>query len=324
MCGIAGSVDFGNRETLLRMRDALTHRGPDDAGICERRLVDGTWVGFASRRLSIIDLTPAGHMPMSDEAGTVFITYNGEVYNFPELRQALITKGCCFRSRTDTEVILKLYEEYGSSCLEFLEGIFALAIWDESHHRLVLARDPLGIKPLYYYFSDGCLLFASEVRAILSSGLVTKRLNAAGLIQYLSCGSVCDPETLVEGIRTLPPGHRLIWENRSITCFQYTDLHSNGLCREAVRPAPMNGGGSQELVKELRELLIRVANRQMVGDVPVGIFLSGGIDSSALVALLGRNHPELATFSIVFDEEDYSEAKFSRAVARRSKPTTTS
>jgi len=310
MCGIAGAVNWGDGATLAAMIAAQRHRGPDDSGVWERRLPDGSWLGLANRRLAIIDLSPAGHMPMHDPDSGLCITYNGEIYNFAELRAQLEAQGVRFRSHSDTEVVLRLYQREGEQCLTRLRGMFAFAIVDERNRRVFIARDPLGIKPLYYAQQDCKLLFASEVRSLLESGLIPRTLNEAGLLQYLAYGSVYDPETIVAGVSALPPGHSLTWANGQVAVTRYARL--DGADNAA---AGLNGGG-RDVVAQVTARLEHAAYSHMVSDVPVGVFLSGGIDSSALVAILSRRCSHLSTFSIVFEEDDYSEARYSRLVAR--------
>ena len=208
MCGISGLANWGDAETLTRMTHVQTHRGPDDSGLWERRFPDGGYVGLGSRRLAILDLSPDGHMPMSNEDGSLWITYNGEIYNFTDLRHELEARGHRFRSHTDTEVLVHLYEEYGADCLNRLNGMFAFAICDlrGSSQKLFLARDHFGIKPLYYCERDGKLAFASEVKALLEVPGIEARINRDALDQYLTFLWVPDPATMFEGIRKLPAG----------------------------------------------------------------------------------------------------------------------
>ena len=226
MCGISGLVNCGDSESLARMTTVQSHRGPDDSGLWERRFPDGTYVGLGSRRLAILDLSPDGHMPISNEDGSVWITYNGEIYNFADLRRELEAKGHRFRSHTDTEVIIHLYEEYGVECLNRLNGMFAFAICDlrNSAPKLFLARDHFGIKPLYYWERDSKLAFASEIKALLEVPGIEARMNMEALHQYLTFLWVPDPTTMFEGIRKLEAGHYALWQHGEFTIEPYWDL----------------------------------------------------------------------------------------------------
>src|SRR3974390_2416294 len=226
MCGISGLVNWGDRETLGRMTRVQTHRGPDDSGMWERRSPDGIYVGLGSRRLAILDLSREGHMPMSNESGTLWITYNGEIYNFSGLRAELEGKGYRFHSHTDTEVVLYLYEEYGADCLSRMNGMFALAICDlrGSSPTVFMARDHFGIKPLYYCASGEKLAFASEVKALLEVPGIEAELDPAALHQYLTFLWVPDPATMFKGIRKLAAGHCAIFRGGELQISKYWDL----------------------------------------------------------------------------------------------------
>src|SRR5581483_5126964 len=226
MCGISGLANWGDRATLSRMHAVQAHRGPNDSGIWEHRSPDGTYIGLGSRRLSILDLSADGHMPMSNEDGTVWITYNGEIYNFADLRHELENKGHHFVSNTDTEVIVHLYEEMGDDCVTRLNGMFAFALCDlrRSSPRLLLARDHFGIKPLYYTLNSGRLAFASEAKALLEVDGVEARLNLQALNQYLTFLWVPDPKTLFDGIFKLPAGHRAVFCDAGLEISEYWDL----------------------------------------------------------------------------------------------------
>src|SRR5258706_7569660 len=226
MCGIFGMMvrdGAVSLEILKRAARTLAHRGPDDAGtvIIESGSAERFQIGFAHTRISIIDLSPLGHQPMQDPLTGNWIVYNGEIYNFRSLRGELERAGAEFRSHSDTEVILAAYRVWGEDCLTRLQGMFAFAIWDASRKRLLLARDPMGIKPLYYYPSPGNLLFASEVRTLIGTGLVPKQIDSRGLLSYLTFGSVYEPWTIVEGILALPPGHFLTVDSESLTVREY-------------------------------------------------------------------------------------------------------
>src|SRR5690349_9614160 len=304
MCSISGILTLGptTRDAVARMNRAQQHRGPDDCGIAETGKVI-----LGNTRLAIIDTSNAGHQPMNDPQTGNWITYNGETYNFKALREEL---GNSFTSNTDTEVVLRAYGRWGVEAFRKLRGMFALAIWDDQKQTLVLARDPLGIKPLYYYSDEQLFVFASELRALLASGLVPRKLNVAGIDSYLAPGSVEAPLTIIEGVRQLLPGHCL-----QVKVNGRLELHDV----EFEIPKPTTFEGTRDdAVAHLRSELEESVRLHLVSDVPLGVFLSGGIDSSALVALLSRvsdHRPK--TFSVVFDEAAYTEAPFSRAVAER-------
>jgi asparagine synthase (glutamine-hydrolysing) len=322
MCGIVGIVARNSSvapDVLERATRSLAHRGPDDSGtiIIRETVPEPLEVGLGNRRLAILDLSPLGHQPMQDPETGNWITYNGEIYNFREVREKLRQPGVTFRSHSDTEVLLKAYGRWGEGCLNELRGMFAFAIWDAKRHRLFLARDPMGIKPLYYSSSGECFLFASEVRTLLGTGLVPRRLDRAGLVNYLTFGSLYDPITLIEGISALRPGHYLIWEKGSVRDVMYWDLAPHGeKKRAAAKNEQATDSERKHLVEDLHAELDKAVCSQMVSDVPVGVFLSGGIDSSSLVGILSRAGAPVNTFSIIFREEAFSEAEYARAVAR--------
>jgi len=323
MCGIVGIVGHEARvpaDVLERATRSLAHRGPDDSGtiIIRGSAPSPTEIGFGNRRLAILDLSPLGHQPMQDRETGNWIVYNGELYNFRQIRAELEEQGVCFVSHTDTEVLLKAYAAWGERCLDRFRGMFAFAIWDAGQQRLFLARDPMGVKPLYYAQSGAYFLFASEVRTLLGTGLIPRRLDHAGLLNYLAFGSVYDPHTLVEGVSALPPGHSLTWERGSVRQSAHWDLVSgedSGL--EAPELGPVSNLERSRAAERLRPILEEAVRLQLVSDVPVGVFLSGGIDSSALVSALSRSGTHPSTFSLVFREADFSEAEYSRAVARK-------
>jgi asparagine synthase (glutamine-hydrolysing) len=305
MCGIAGTLRLRSepvtRDEVARMCAVLRHRGPDDEGIH----VDGA-VGIGMRRLSIIDLA-TGRQPLANEDGTVWTVFNGEIYNFPELRTELAARGHVFATASDTEVIVHLYEEHGTGFVERLRGMFALAVWDARRRRLVLARDRLGIKPLYYAQTVKGLLFGSELKALLAAGL-RRDVDRQALHDYLSLGYVPGPRTIFAGARKLPPAHLLICERGTVTVRPYWSL--------AYRPAP--AWSDAEAAARLRDLLRDTVRRHLMSDVPLGVFLSGGVDSSTLVALMREiGGGPIRTFSIGFDEASYDELGVAREVARR-------
>jgi asparagine synthase (glutamine-hydrolysing) len=297
MCGISGLVNYGDAEALARMTDIQWHRGPDDSGLWERHFSDGTYVGLGSRRLAILDLSPDGHMPMSNEDGSVWITYNGEIYNFADLRRELEGKGHRFRSHTDTEAIIHLYEEYGVDCLNRLNGMFAFAICDlrGSTPKVCLARDHFGIKPLYYHERGGKLAFASEVKALLEVPGIEARIDMDALHQYLTFLWVPDPATMFEGIHKLEAGHYAIWQRGEFKIEQYWDL--------TFPPAGHSFEQNQaRLEEEIRERFCASVEQQMVSDVPIAAFLSAGLDSSSIVAAMARKQPA-RTYTITFPKK---------------------
>lgn len=277
MCGIAGTAGFGDLSLLERMVGTIVHRGPDDWGTW---LGDGIGtfheVGLGNCRLAVLDLSPAGHQPMLGLNGRSALTYNGEVYNFAELRDGLEKAGERFHSRTDTEVVLRLLDRLGPACLSRLNGMFGLAYWDDKRRELILARDRYGIKPVYYaHLDDGRLVFASEVKALFACPDVPREVNVSQLDAYLRYLWVPGPETLFRGIYKLPPGHYLRWRDGRIEIRQYWDISYQD--RSTATEA--------ELTEELRSILQRAVKRHLISDVPVGLFLSGGLDSSTLLAL---------------------------------------
>jgi asparagine synthase (glutamine-hydrolysing) len=308
MCGIAGKLYMDparrvERAVLERMGAALAHRGPDDGGIWRQGAV-----GLAHRRLSIIDLSAAGHQPMSNEDGSVWIVFNGEIYNFQDLRPALEAAGHRFRSRTDTEVILHLYEEHGTECLARLRGMFAFAIWDGPRRRLFLARDRLGKKPLVYQADQAAFRFASEAKAILQDPAVEARPDARAIARYLTYGYVPGSHSAFAGFHRLPAGHHLLWEDGRTVVTRYWRLQ-----RDPGEPRP-----EAAWCEEIRARLEEAVRLRLVSDVPLGAFLSGGVDSSAVVATMAKALPgRVKTFSIGFDEPEYDELQYARLVAER-------
>jgi asparagine synthase (glutamine-hydrolysing) len=296
MCGISGVVNCGDRETLERMTLVQAHRGPDDHGVWDRRFPDGTYIGLGSRRLAILDLSPAGHMPMCNEARTLWITYNGEIYNFADLRRDLESRGHRFVSNTDTEVVLHLYEQEGPDCVKRLNGMFAFAICDlrSSTPVLFLARDHFGVKPFYYLHDGTRFAFASEIKGLLQVPGVEAQLDPASLHQYLTFLWVPDPKTMFRDIRKLPAGHHAILRNGELKITQYWDL--------TFPPADRAYSRSEEdLAEEIRERFRRSVELQMISDVPVGAFLSAGLDSSSIVAMMRQATTQpVRTYTISF------------------------
>ncbi len=307
MCGIAGILRFNYHDDQLetqikKMQTALQHRGPDDAGIY---ISTDKQTALAHTRLSILDLSPAGHQPMSSSDGRYSITFNGEIYNFQQLRENLISQGEKFYSQTDTEVILKLYQKSGSDCVQHLRGMFAFAIWDDWEKTCFLARDSLGIKPLYYWQSGTNLVFASELRAVLASGLPAVKMSVEGLYGYLTTGSVPEPYTLIADIHSLSAGNWLFWENGNTTKKQYWQIN--------FTPEKISPPEAQEIV---RTALLDSIKHHFISDVPVGIFLSGGIDSTTILALASQTQTsQLSTYSIAFAESEYNEGELAAKIA---------
>ncbi len=296
MCGISGVVNCGDRETLARMTHVQAHRGPDDSGLWEHKFPDGSYIGLGSRRLAILDLSPLGHMPMANENRTLWITYNGEIYNFVELRRELEGKGHRFASHTDTEVILHLYEQEGPDCVKRLSGMFAFVICDLrlGTPTLFLARDHFGIKPFYYFHDGDRFAFASELKALLQVPGIAAELDPESLHQYLTFLWVPDPKTMFRRILKLPAGHYAILRGGELKLTQYWDL--------TFPTADQNYSRSEgDLAEEIRERFRRSVEAQMVSDVPIGAFLSAGLDSSSIVAIMARaTHQPVRTYTITF------------------------
>ena len=308
MCGIAGVIEFSKAghvdgAALRRMCDVMAHRGPDDDGT----LIRGP-VGLGMRRLSIIDVA-TGHQPISNEDGTIWIVFNGEIYNHAELREQLIARGHSYRTHSDTETIIHLYEEYGRECVTHLRGMFAFAIWDSTRESLFIARDRLGIKPLYYRVTGERLIFGSEIKVVLSYPGMPAQFNRSALPEYLALGYLSSEETFYSGIRKLMPGHTLEVDNHAeVRVRQYWDL----ACR-----ADENVRDEAYYVESYRNLLEGAVKSHLMSDVPLGVFLSGGIDSSAVAALMTKIRREpVETFSVGYTESSYSELPYARTVAQ--------
>ncbi|MGH7961807.1 MAG: asparagine synthase (glutamine-hydrolyzing), partial [Candidatus Binatia bacterium] len=309
MCGIAGKLNLQTdkpvtRETLTRMCDVIRHRGPDDEGI----YLDEHF-GMGMRRLSIIDLS-TGKQPIGNEDGSVWTVFNGEIYNFLELRPLLQQKGHTFATNTDTEVIVHLYEEYQEEFVKYLAGMFAIAVWDTRQRKLILARDRLGIKPLYYSVDADRILFGSEIKAILQDES-RRDIDFQALHDYLSLNYVPGPRTIFSRIRSLPPGHIMTCVRGTTTVTPYWDLHY---------PAAATNGkvrSEESYCEELYELLQTTVKQHLISDVPLGVLLSGGLDSSSLVALMSKvSSQPIETFSIGFEEESYNELAQARMIAK--------
>jgi len=306
MCGICGIFHpdprrHVERDTLAEMNSQIVHRGPDDDGF----FVEGN-VGLAIRRLSIIDVK-TGHQPISNEDGSLWIVYNGEIYNHQELRAQLQARGHCYRTRSDTETIIHLYEEYGSDCVKHLRGMFAFAIWDRRRRKLFIARDRLGIKPFYYRYDGGKFLFGSEMKAILVYPGVRAEFNRSTLAEYLAFGYIAGSETMYTGIQKLPPGNTLeLDESGQLKIAPYWDLP---VVDDDIKPR-------EYYVRTYRELLEQCVSSHLMSDVPLGVFLSGGLDSSAVAALTTKIRREpIETFAVGYGEAAFSELPFARQVA---------
>jgi len=308
MCGIAGMVSTAAGErieagAIRRMCQAIVHRGPDDEGFYVK---DG--VGLGMRRLSIIDVA-GGHQPVCNEDRTVWIVYNGETYNFPELRAELLERGHRFSTHSDTEVIIHLYEEMGADCVMKLRGMFAFALYDERRRKLLLARDRLGKKPLHYALDGQRLLFGSEIKSILTVAPELAEVNQEALLQYMYFGYIPDPLTAFTAIQKLPPGHLLEFENGKISVRQYWDLPRYG----AHPPR-----SEEECLEEMEHRLTEAVRIRLISDVPLGALLSGGTDSSTVVALMARASSQpVKTFAIGFRDQEFNEAPYAQMVAEK-------
>jgi asparagine synthase (glutamine-hydrolysing) len=306
MCGIAGCFLRTRDDAAARagrMAECMAHRGPDGDGLAQLR-VCGWDAAIVHRRLAIIDLTPEAAQPMHEASSGVVLVFNGEIYNYLDVRSRLTALGHRFVSRSDTEVLLRAYLEWGRDALAHLDGMFAFALWDPRTESLFLARDRFGIKPLYYFMDADRFVFASEVRSLLESGVVPRILNREMVAPFLQTGSVVSPDTLVRDVHSLAPGHSATWRDGRLVQTQYWTL------AEA-----MERGGLPPSRDELSETFLSAVRSEMVSDVPIGLFLSGGVDSSALVSALATEG-DLRTVSLVFEESAYDERIFSRQVAR--------
>ena len=307
MCGIAGIMHFRDRpneaDLIRNMTSAMAHRGPDAVGFFSDNAID-----FGHLRLSIIDLSSAANQPFADNSGRYTIIFNGEIYNYREVK-SLIGE-YAFHTTSDTEMLLAAYIKWGPGCLDYFRGMFAFAIWDRQEKELFLARDRMGVKPLYYYMDDDRCLFASEVRAILATGLVKKQLSQKALVEYFSYQSVSFPFSAVEGIRQLEAGSWMSIKEGRVERKVYWDL-TKGV-------TDFDFADKEKIQLRIRELMLQSIRRRLVSDVPVGAFLSGGIDSSAVVGLMaeaGESRPN--TFNIAFDEKEYDESSYADLVAKK-------
>ena len=309
MCGIAGIVasdqlTTNEPELVAAMRDVISHRGPDDAGI----YVDGH-AGLGHRRLSIVDVS-AGHQPLSNEDESIWIVFNGEIYNHADVRPELEAAGHRYKTRSDTETIVHAYEAWGDACVDRLRGMFAFAIWDRNRRRLLLARDRMGVKPLYWAHVNGRLLFGSEIKSILESGLIERRANEAALPELLGTRYLSGDETLFKGIYRLRPGHTLVFEDGRVTVRKYWDVPTGRIDEATARLS------ERDAVERFRELLTESVRLRLMADVPLGMFLSGGLDSSAIAALMaGMIDRPVKTFSVAFKDRAFSELDYAREVS---------
>src|SRR5436309_2702886 len=311
MCGIAGVMKLGHEAradsgVVRRMCAAMTHRGPDDEGV----YTDGP-AAIGMRRLSIIDVA-GGHQPLSNENGTIWIVFNGEIYNHAELRMDLEQRGHRYRTNSDTETIVHLYEEYGRECVQHLRGMFAFAIWDRERSSLFVARDRLGIKPLYYRLTRESFVFGSEIKVILAHGGVRPSFHANALPEYLAFGYLSGEATFYSGILKLMPGHWLeVNQSGELKMEQYWDL-------DASTTGPVRD--ESYYVQTYREMLEQAVSSHLMSDVPLGVFLSGGVDSSVVAALMTKVRREpIETFSVGYQEHQYSELPYARTVAQHIK-----
>lgn len=308
MCGICGYLIFDSslnfdENVISQMNEAIFHRGPDEDGI----FIDKN-IALGVRRLSIIDLL-GGHQPIFNEDKKICLVFNGEIYNFLELRKILEQKNHQFYTKTDSEVIVHLYEDYEEVCLKYLNGMFSFALWDKSKERLFLARDRMGKKPLHYVFSDKFFIFASEIKSILKHPSIERRVDLSSLNKYLTLEYIPAPNTIFQDIKKLLPGHYLICENNKIFIKKYWDI--------SFSPGKNRVKSEDEYADELKERLRESVKRRLISDVPLGVFLSGGIDSSSIVALMSEFIPgEVKTFTIGFDDPSFDESSYAREVAK--------
>ena len=311
MCGIAGifskdldTYKLGN--ALKDMQQAIAHRGPDSDGLF---VEEG--IGLAHTRLAIIDLSPAGHQPMFSNDNNIVLSFNGEIYNFEEIKSQI--KDYKFKSKTDTELIIAAYQKWGIKCIEKLNGMFVISIWDKKKNELFIARDRLGIKPLYFYKDDDSFLFSSEVRSLLASNMVPRKLNQQSLFEYFTYQTVHAPQTLLNNVYELLPGHYMTLTYNDFEIAEYWKPSS--YINKDVASHTKN-----EVHQNINILLHQAVEKRLMSDVPYGAFLSGGIDSSIIVGLMSKtlSNP-VKTFTVTFDESEFSEAKYADTIAKRFK-----
>jgi asparagine synthase (glutamine-hydrolysing) len=314
MCGICGYITTKDiniaSHVLDEMTDALSHRGPDDRGVYAARSKAGINIGLGHRRLSIIDLSQNARQPMSNEDGSVWLVFNGEIYNFRDLKPQLLEKGHKFKSAGDTEVIIHLYEEYGEECLKFINGMFAFALWDSRHNILFAARDRIGEKPFYYTDCNGTFVFASELKSIVKYPYFNKELDYVGLSKYLAYEYIPAPLTIFKGVRKLPAGSFLKWQGGIIEVKKYWDL-------DLSKSEKGFSLSESESLNKLRALLLKSVERRLISDVPLGLFLSGGIDSSIVLSLMAEfmECHKIKTFTIGFEDKSFDESGYARDLA---------
>ncbi|MEI2759416.1 MAG: asparagine synthase (glutamine-hydrolyzing) [Bacteroidia bacterium] len=305
MCGITGIYGMGSVQsssTIRQMNNAISHRGPDDEGY----YIDEQ-VALGHRRLAIIDLSPAGHQPMQSNDGNLEIAFNGEIYNFQEVKKHL--SGYEFKSNSDTEVILAAFMKWGKDCLRHFNGMFAFAIWDKAKQELFIARDRLGIKPVYYFRQDRTVLFSSEIRSLLQSGIVPRKINRKVVHEYFTYQTIHAPETFINNVFMLMPGHCMTINASGINIERYWHIVEN-------TDFSSEGKSYENVCADINKLFYDAVSRRLISDVPFGAFLSGGIDSSAVVGAMSRIHSQpVKTFTIAFDESEFSEAKFAKLIA---------
>jgi len=319
MCGIAGIVGLNIESSIpkiaiQKMTDAIAHRGPNSQGFW-----DDTNCYFGHRRLSIIDLSEAGNQPFVSQDGRYVLIYNGELYNYKELKFSLQRSEFgtnqlpyIFKTNTDTEVILASYLRWGKECVNYFNGMFAFAIWDKQEQKLVIARDRMGIKPLYYHFKNNVLIFASEIRALIKSELIEKKINQQSVAEYIQYTTVHAPNTILQDVKVLMPGNLIEFETKNLTftISQYWNINNFSKSKEDLN--------YKQTCEKVNELLTQSVERRLIADVPFGAFLSGGIDSTAIVGLMSKVSSEkIQTFNINFDEGEYSEAKYAQLIAKK-------
>lgn len=308
MCGIVGIINRDRtapclKDNVVSMRDLQVHRGPDGAGVYVNQNV-----GLGHRRLSIIDLS-GGHQPMANEDRSMWIVFNGEIYNYKSIRNDLVKKGHIFRTESDTETILHLYEDMAENCVSELNGMFAFAIWNDKDKSLFMARDRIGIKPLYFSLTKNAFLFSSEIKSLLANGMVNKAINERVLPEYFIFRDISGEETLFEGIKTLRPGHTLIYKEDKVQIKQYWSLFPDRQQTEFEK---------DEALEELESLLLDSVRIRLMSDVPLGTFCSGGIDSSLITAMAaGFAGENIDTFSVGFHENDYDETHYAQMVSKQ-------
>src|SRR5271156_5573379 len=306
MCGICGKFEYERMsplegETIHKMNQTMVHRGPDDGGVFV-----GPGIGLGHRRLSIIDLA-GGHQPMSNEDGTIWVLLNGEIYNYPELRQSLLQRGHVFTTQSDTEAIVHLYEEYGDDCFARLRGMFSIALWDSRNRKLVLARDRVGKKPLFYAANGTRIVFGSELKALLACDEMPREIDDQALSDYFSFGYIPAPKTIYRAIRKVLPGHYVVASSAGVKETCYWDLSFSRIGQHS----------EEEWCERLRHELCEATRVRLMSDVPLGAFLSGGIDSSSVVAMMSHSMKRaVTTCSIGFDEAKYDEAEYALQVSR--------